>query len=39
MEHKNKNMPQQYSNREDEIDLIAWPKLFGRGERTLLKQL
>ena len=36
MEHKNKNMPQQYSNREDEIDLVALAKTLWEGRKKLL---
>ena len=37
MEHKNKNMPQQYSNHEDEIDLIGLAKTLWKGRKEAVK--
>ena len=37
MEHKNKNMPQQYSDHEDEIDLIALAKTLWEGRKEVVK--
>ena len=37
MEHKNKNMPQQYSGHEDEIDLIALSKTLWEGRKVVFK--
>ena len=37
MEHKNKNMPQQYSDHEDEIDLIALAKTLWSGRKEVVK--
>ena len=37
MEHTNKNMPQQYSDHEDEIDLIALAKTLWGGRKEVVK--
>ncbi len=37
MENKNKNMPQQYSEYEDEIDLVSVAKSLWEGRKTVLK--
>ena len=37
MEHTNKNMPQQYSDHEDEIDLIALAKTLWEGRKEVAK--
>jgi len=37
MEHKNKSMPQQYSDYEDEIDLVALVKTLWAGRKKIVK--
>ena len=37
MEHKNKNMPQKYSDHEDEIDLFALAKTLWAGRKEVVK--
>ena len=39
MEHKNKNLPQQHSNHEDEIDLLALAKTLWGGRKEVVKMI